>query len=185
VLVRAVVLAVALALAASSVALAGTGGQRVEPFAADGSAAAGWTFGASTTGSCFAGSIATRRADAYRCFAETNQIGDPCFASPVSRSVVACVPRPWTRRALRVRLTKPLPAPGSGGANVWAVDLARGGHCTVSTGANGVSRGRDVGWYCTHGELAQRLHPAATWWDWWQAGDGAAWQRVPIAAVYR
>jgi hypothetical protein len=182
---KAGVLAIALALATTSVAVAATGGERIEPFAADGSTAAGWSVTSGTQGSCFAGSIATRRADAYRCFSGANQIGDPCFVSPVARDLVMCVPRPWARRAIRIHLTKPLPSPGSGTANAWAVDLANGGHCSLSTGANSISRGRVVGWYCTNGALAQRLHPAATWWAWYQARNDAAWRRVAIATVYR
>ena len=175
----------ALLLGAVPSAWASTRGVRVEPFAADGSLAAGWKTTAKVSGSCFAAAISTQRSDAFRCFAGTSTIVDPCFSSPAANAEVLCVLAPGSRDAIEIRLTKPLPAAGHGPGRVWAVELANGGRCNVSTGANGVSHGRVVGWYCTNGALAEQLHPAATWWAWWQRKGGGQWKRVKIRTVYR
>jgi hypothetical protein len=170
---------VALVLATAPAALSATGGQKVDPFAD------GWTITSTVSGSCFTGSISTQRPDAFRCFAGANSLVDPCFSSPAASGEVLCVPEPWSRKAIEIRLTKPLPQIGHGPARVWAVELANGGRCNVSTGANSVSHGRVVGWYCTNGVLAQRLHPGATWWAWWQPKSGGQWKRVTIRTAYR
>jgi hypothetical protein len=180
-----VALVLALTLGAVSAAWGSTGGMRVEPFAADGSLAAGWSTTVKVPGSCFAGAISTQRSDAFRCFAGTSTIVDPCFSSPAAKTVVLCVLAPASREAIEIRLTKPLPAASHGAGRVWAVALANGGRCNVSTGANGVSHGRVVGWYCTNGALAEQLHPAKTWWAWWQRKGGSKWKRVKIRTVYR
>jgi hypothetical protein len=180
-----VAMVLALTLGAVPSAWGSTGGIRVEPFAADGSLAAGWSTTAKVSGSCFTGAIATQRSDAFRCFAGASTLVDPCFSSPAGKAEVLCVLAPWSRAAIEIRLTKPLPAAGHGPGRVWAVELANGGRCNVSTGANGVSHGRVVGWYCTNGALAEQLHPAATWWSWWQRKGGGQWKRVKIRTVYR
>ena len=104
----------ALLLGAVPSAWGSTRGVRVEPFAADGSLAAGWKTTAKISGSCFAGAISTQRSDAFRCFAGTSTIVDPCFSSPAGKAEVLCVLAPGSRDAIDIRLTKPLPAAGHG-----------------------------------------------------------------------
>jgi hypothetical protein len=83
-------------------------------------------------GSCWTGSIASRRHDAYRC-SVVNSIHDPCFK--VDSKNVACPTNLAANSGLRIALTKPLPVPNSGNArNAFMMQLAGGITCNVGTG---------------------------------------------------
>jgi hypothetical protein len=123
------------------------------PFAL-GKPAPGFTIAKTVRGSCFSGSSADQRADAWRCFIG-NSINDPCF-SAVGRGYVLCPAdgTPFGTRLIRIELTKPLPrgladhgAPGQG--NPWAVRLAGGKVCTFLTGATFAYHGQRVNYGCT------------------------------------
>jgi len=97
-------------------------------------------------GSCWEGSIAANRADAFRCTVG-NSISDPCFVR--SSGSVACPEIPAGDQGLVIKLTKPLPANDvSGPANPWAMVVAPGTRCRIETGT--VIPG--FPYYCT-GEL--------------------------------
>lgn len=89
------------------------------------------------TGYCWVGSIASDRADAFRCMSG-NAIHDPCFAFGLG-TAVACPVDPQAGRMVLMVLTKPLPTgkdanrPGLAPTPWWGL-LAGGGFCGVATG---------------------------------------------------
>lgn len=98
------------------------------------------------SGYCFTGSSAADRRDAWRCLTG-NLIEDPCFSASASARSVVCPLGPWTRRALRIRLTRPLPgkfanhpAP-SLHVQPWAIELFGGHRARFSSGASSVVEG--------------------------------------------
>jgi hypothetical protein len=83
-------------------------------------------------GSCWEGSIAANRSDAFRCMAG-NAISDPCFVRD-SKSV-ACPDIPTSDTGIVIELTKPLPAnPVSGAETPWAMSLESNIRCRAGTG---------------------------------------------------
>lgn len=151
---RAAVVALALLVLAGA-AGAGTRTTRVtvyRPFAG-GRLAPGFVVAHAARGSCWTGSIADERSDAWRCFVG-NVIHDPCFSDPRVHGWVACAVAPFGRRVLRLNLTKPLPRkqanrgrPGRG--DPWAVKLPGGTVCTAFTGATFLYRGLRASYGCT------------------------------------
>lgn len=83
-------------------------------------------------GSCWIGSIAVQRADAFRCMSG-NTIHDPCF---VSGTEVACPTDLLRNRGTVMHLTAPLPASSGQAAadDAWAFELESGGLCQIGTG---------------------------------------------------
>ncbi len=150
----AVAVLLALVLAASAGATAQTTRLTVyRPFAL-GKLAPGFTIAKTVKGSCFSGSSADQRTDAWRCFIG-NFINDPCFSSP-GRSYVLCPAdgTPFGTRLIRINLTKPLPRGfanhgAAGQGDPWAVKLAGGKVCTFLTGATFVYHGQRVNYGCT------------------------------------
>jgi len=103
-------------------------------------------------GSCWTGSIAVARPDAWRCMAG-NRILDPCFASNGARYAV-CEPNPVTGDpGIRLKLTEPLPQvyvppwPKTRDS-AWLVELADGTTCRPVTGASWEVQGKYVSFYC-------------------------------------
>lgn len=89
-------------------------------------------------GACFADSIAVAVQGAYRCMSG-NDIYDPCFASDSgSQPELACAQSPWSGVTL-MKVTGALPPDVVGEQNPiaspWALQLANGQRCVVSTGA--------------------------------------------------
>jgi len=83
-------------------------------------------------GSCWEGSIAANRSDAFRCMVG-NSINDPCFVRTAKS--VACPDIPTADRGLVITLTKPLPANDvSGNENPWAMIVTPGTRCRIETG---------------------------------------------------
>jgi hypothetical protein len=171
--------AVALLLVTAPTAISSTHRQKVDPFAA------GWTVAAKASGYCDSTAESTKRSDAFRCYRGSYRIIDPCFSSPSASGAVRCVEEPWTRKAIEVQLTKPLPASAPGGEQVWAVALANGERCAIWPENTEKSFGHVIGWTCTNGELAQGLHSGKTWWALWQPSNGAPWTHVSIRTLYR
>lgn len=85
------------------------------------------------SGSCWTASIASTRADAYRCMAG-NSIHDPCFT--INSSTVACPLNATVNRGIRMQLTSPLPHANVGGTTntAWLMTLASGSTCNLGTG---------------------------------------------------
>jgi hypothetical protein len=106
-------------------------------------------------GSCFSGSIATPRRDAWRCMSG-NEIFDPCFSSSAAHGVVVCPALNLTTGA-QLRLTKPLPRRYANHRRPslrlepWELELTHGRRCRIITGATTVVGGKRLNYGCTGG----------------------------------
>ena len=110
-------------------------------------------------GSCFFGSGAIDRSDAWRCFSG-RVVSDPCFSSGKAKGIVLCpAPSlPWKRSGvLKIKLTKPLPRkygskrrPGQSGTP-WGIQTTSGLKCFMSTGATNVVSNRRANYRCLTG----------------------------------
>ncbi|HLX26847.1 MAG TPA: hypothetical protein VKR05_07615 [Candidatus Cybelea sp.] len=84
------------------------------------------------SGSCWTSSIASPRADAYRCMAG-NEIHDPCFE--IDSKSVACPVDVFANTGIVMKLTKPLPPAASPSPpQAWAMLLQGGAKCNRGTG---------------------------------------------------
>jgi hypothetical protein len=105
------------------------------------------------SGSCFSGSDATQRSDAWRC-SSGNELLDPCFSSPLAAGTVVCPAAPWLHTGITIRLTQPLPSAEAdhGAASLarlpWALELYDGSRCLLATGATSVLDGRRLNYFC-------------------------------------
>jgi hypothetical protein len=105
-------------------------------------------------GSCWTGSLASSRADAWRCMSG-NEIVDPCFSSNEARGFVLCsASGPWARGLLEIKLTKKLPTsyanktkPSTVGLP-WALETTSGWRCELATGATDVLHGKRLNYFC-------------------------------------
>ena len=136
-----------------------------QPFTSAGELKASIRVDDTLSGSCFVGSLASPRRDAWRCTV-ANDVYDPCFSPPVQPdapttaiSFVVCpefgLP---PRRVDRIVLDEALPADG----NTGEPGATRGrpfvlsarpyaGYCSVVTGAAGTVQGRRVSYDCGRG----------------------------------
>jgi hypothetical protein len=87
-------------------------------------------------GSCFTGSIEANRNDAWRCTSGT-ALFDPCFSSSKATGIVICVPVPWKRSGVELKLTRLLPT-GSGSKRTpstkgqpWGIETTSGLRCVL------------------------------------------------------
>ena len=108
-------------------------------------------------GSCWEGSVAADRSDAYRCSTSGDDIYDPCFALPGMGFVVCPTDGgPWDGTAIEMTLTKPLPvntAADRGTSGLpWAIELANGARCTAQTGTTNVVDGMSGEYTCSNGD---------------------------------
>jgi Protein kinase domain len=105
------------------------------------------------SGSCFGGSIAIQRSDAFRCTVG-NDIEDPCFM--VNQTQVLCPDGgPWTNQGILVNVPS-LPTAdrvkGQGtSGQPWAIQLAGGSQCLAITGASNVIANQRLNFECTGG----------------------------------
>jgi hypothetical protein len=84
------------------------------------------------TGSCWTGSIASLRSDAFRCMAD-NSIHDPCFKA--AGNSVVCPTNVAANSGIRISLSKPLPrANPNATPNAFMMALAGGITCNMGTG---------------------------------------------------
>jgi len=109
------------------------------------------------SGSCFTGSLATSRADGWRCLVG-NVLYDPCFSSAAAPGVVIC-PNQNPARGTEIRLTKGLPSAQANGGSAsaagrpWAIELFDGAHCVLAGGATAVVHGVRLNYFCDgHGK---------------------------------
>jgi hypothetical protein len=110
-------------------------------------------------GFCWTGSLAdSGRSDAWRCFIG-NFIHDPCFSDP-SKSAprfVVCAPTPWSRKVVKIVLTRKLPLGQRNPAGSalrrapWGIQIVSGNRCLALTGATGTIVGRGVSYGCVGG----------------------------------
>ena len=145
---------------------------------------------ATVRGSCWVGSLASPRPDAYRCTE-----GDPCFADRYASrgyGVVAC-PDPGPARVVIMELTQPLPGswPSATQAWPWLITLASGPQCVDLTGATLYTKGIGrLNYACGTGSRAYGApflwgdpRRGRTWTILCQRTLGGPLTRVPIAAV--
>jgi hypothetical protein len=84
------------------------------------------------SGTCWTGSIASLRSDAYRCMVG-NSIHDPCFS--LNAKSVACPTNVVANTGIRISLSKPLPRSNPNATpNAWMITLAGGATCNMGTG---------------------------------------------------
>jgi uncharacterized low-complexity protein len=131
----------ALALLTAAVASASahhTQAHIYNPFTASGSPAKHVT--KTVHGSCWEGSLAAGRSDAWRCMSG-NFIYDPCFSSAKASGIVLCANAPWSNKVIEIKLTKGLPTSMGNphGASTkglpWALQTTSGKKCQLVTGA--------------------------------------------------
>jgi hypothetical protein len=137
------------------------------------------------SGSCWTSSITVSARAAYRCFAG-NQILDPCFASSASRStrVVDCYADPWSH-AVQLTLSRKLPAPGAPLkiSQPWALELAGGNHCVVTTGTAPVVAGVTMRYQCDTG-TAGLLNDTASALRVQLRAPGGGLDRIAVAGAW-
>jgi hypothetical protein len=162
-MIRATVLVSLVALALAGSALAGGGRPTTivayQPFTVAGSLKASIRVDDTLSGSCFTGSIASPRKDAWRCTV-ANDLYDPCFSDlSGTATFVACPEFGSAPRTVdRIDLTEPLPAngnaaePGTRKGLPWLV-LARpyAGYCTRLTGTPNTFEGKMEYYDCGRG----------------------------------
>ena len=105
------------------------------------------TQGQEETGSCWSGSDAVWRPDAWRCTVEQT-IYDPCFSSSPHATAVICNAYPWAPSGgFTLKLTSPLPLTLATKyrPHAWLFKLADGVICYAETGA-GPAYGCSDGW---------------------------------------
>lgn len=118
---------------------------------------------ASTSGSCWEGSLALYQdASAWRCTAD-NQILDPCFTpeGQPDAAQLTCASAPWVP-ATRLSLTQPLPldaanSSATGPRPVWAFELTNGDRCVLGTGTAAQVGAVALEYVCTSGANAGSL----------------------------
>lgn len=194
-LVRAVLLSligVAALVGATNLAYAAPPTTRVlyQPFAnASGALAPGYHVVRRANGYCFTGSDASQRANSYRCFLGKNMIVDPCFSTPSNTDVgwVACpTENPFHGAIARLQLTQKLPSsPAAASTSTrfpFAVRLALGRTCWLSTGADGTLQGRLSLYYCAgDGALGAKIYETGTHWTaWFLPSPHGTWRRVAV-----
>jgi hypothetical protein len=105
-------------------------------------------------GSCFTGSIAADRNDAWRCMSG-NSLMDPCFSNAKARGFVLCPIGPWSSSAVKLSLTRGLPksqankAPPSTSTHPWAIKTGPGWKCEFNTGTANLIGKRASTYFCS------------------------------------
>jgi hypothetical protein len=105
-------------------------------------------------GYCWTGSLASDRADAWRCMVG-NEIIDPCFSSAKAGGIVLCSANgSWSSSLLEVELTKKLPSkyankgkPSTSGLP-WALLTTADWKCELDTGATTAIHGMRLNYFC-------------------------------------
>lgn len=102
-------------------------------------------------GSCWTGSLAVTRSDAWRCMAQ-NVIQDPCFSAGYNVQEVVCVADPFSRDVTVMSLTKRLDRKAhgpNGESHAWMLQLENGAKCGFATGATALVAGMRLNYACT------------------------------------
>jgi len=151
VLILAGLLAACGTAAGPSAASTATQRLRVSPVTASGAPAGSFRIASTAANAtCETGSEAIGQA--YRCFAG-NEIYDPCWAEKAAMPTVLCLPYPWSRSEVRLRVHGSLGAiPSHGGAGLgepWGVELAGGQRCVLAQGTHTEFAGRVIDYYCS------------------------------------
>jgi hypothetical protein len=138
-----------LACIAASAFAANTKTHIYEAFKADGSPAIKVT--KTVDGSCFSGSIAIDRKDAWRC-TSASTLADPCFSSAKAHGYVLCPAAPWKRSGIKIHLTKKLilgnkRSPSTKG-DPWGIQTSGGLRCAIATGATTTLDHKRANYFC-------------------------------------
>jgi hypothetical protein len=133
------------------------------------------------SGTCFASSITVSARGAYRCFAG-NRLLDPCFVVPGSaKHTVACFADPWSR-AVELQLSATVPKPGAPLkiSSPWAMELAGGERCLVTTGTARIVHGVPMRYQCASAETAGLLSTTGKLRKAQVRSAGGALRQVPV-----
>ena len=183
-------LGVCLAPGAGEAATARTQIVIYSPFTIDGQLARGVTVAGSRSGSCWEGSLASARPDAWRCVSGSS-ILDPCYSGPASW--VACATTMADNRVVRLLLTRPLPATNQHkSVNTRASDperivLANGVTCGFLTGATETVAEQRLNYGCTNGAwlVGDPDRSSASWTILYLRSLTARWLTPAAIAVAR
>jgi hypothetical protein len=150
-LVSLLVIATVLAACSSPTASTATRQVRVSPVTSTGARAGGFRVAITAANAmCEPGSEAI--GNAYRCFAG-NAIYDPCWAEKAPTPTVLCLPYPWSRSEVSLRVRGQLGAiPSQGGPGLgepWGVELRGGQRCLLAQGAHTEFAGHVIDYYCS------------------------------------
>ena len=145
--------------------------------------------GPQAQGSCFAGSEAINRNDAWRC-SVGNNLYDPCFEAS-SSSVVCPTDGPWGTSGVIVQVSGGLDSASADPGPVdkslpWAIQMANGAHCEIATGASNEIAGQRLNYFCTGGlGLYGTVDRSGSVWTIYAAGRNATQITMqPIAIVW-
>ena len=110
------------------------------------------TVGSTVSGSCWTGSIASSRSDAWRCMVG-NDIIDPCYVSRLSGDHVAVCGGPFSSRVTIIKLTAPLSSseanpPNGARGDPPAIELGDGARCEMLTGGTSEIDGMRLNYGC-------------------------------------
>lgn len=101
-------------------------------------------------GTCFSGSAATGRADAWRC-SSGNELFDPCFSSAQARGIVLCPATVSNSRAVEIKLRRRPSMGNHGRASTsglpWAIQTTSS-TCVMATGATATIHGVRANYFC-------------------------------------
>jgi hypothetical protein len=171
-----------------STELAATKQRVVAPYGLDGKPSAQFTVTETLTGSCWTGSLADFRSDAWRC-TSGSEIIDPCFSGTNSPPrEVLCPESPFGKEVTALTLSKELPVEfadeGTAGEEIpWGLRLANGAECLQTPGGNPEVGGSRVNYYCDRdgylvGDVDRSPRPwTILQWD----GHGSRLRPVAIA----
>ncbi|MHB1004672.1 MAG: hypothetical protein ACYC3S_03400 [Chloroflexota bacterium] len=113
--------------------------------------------GETKDGTCWTGSLAVWRDNAWRC-SVGNQIYDPCFTLQADKSVVCGANPTAGGTAFTLNLAKPLPTanvPRDPGTHAWLLKLADGSVCGYATGATTAIEGKRLNYLCAGSDPKQ------------------------------
>lgn len=139
-------------------------------------------------GSCFAGSVAAERSDAWRC-AIGNGIHDPCFETVAGMNEVVCADGPWGKSAFKLNLTEPLPvAYGNHDSGTvgrpWALELVGGARCVALTGTVEIVGGITLEYGCTSGDAGGGLDRHRKQWRVLVRSGKTSLERVAVRTAW-
>ena len=142
-------------------------------------------------GSCWEGSIADGRSDAWRCFLG-DLILDPCFSNGrSSQPYVVCPKAPWSARVTLLRLTKPLPLSNANKDRQaavwpWGIVTSNRQRCLLITGATSRIAGQWISYGCESGGdlLGKPNRQAPTWTIFFAAKGSKHLTRVAISDAW-
>jgi len=120
---------------------------------------------ASQDGECFAGSIASTRADAYRC-SVGNAIYDPCLIADDGKTLVCDVDPIGKATPFKLNLSKALPEANKADLpqHPWLLKLSDGAVCNFATGGSSLIAEQRVNYYCSDKSvIVGDLTPGTIW----------------------